>query len=209
MKKVIAFLAAVLMAALFPSCTYLTYDVDQLENGIESVISPRVAGKFVPGTVDGNTYINEYMNIKLRLPKSYEFLTESEMKDVFGVSELYEEGGIVAYDAFARNEDGASVNIVYQLSAVSAEAYIDMITAELSIGNMGGTLELCEKGTLKVGEKELPCVNIEISQENYEGDTVTMYETITVKEKEGWIGVITMGAVKQSDIDTIVSGIEI
>lgn len=205
MKRVIAFLVAALMAITFSSCAN---SAEQIENEINSVVSQGITKGFARGTVDGNTYINEYMNIKMELPKSYYFLSDSEMKEIFGVSELYEDGAVVAYDVFARNDDGASVNIVYQLSAVSADVYLNMMVEEFSAGSMGGTLELCEKSTVKIGDSEVPCVNIEISQEDYEGNTLTMHETIAVKEKDSWIGIITVGAIKRSDIDTVISGIE-
>ena len=205
MKKAIMFFIAVLMAATLSSCMN---GIEQVESGINSVISQKVAGNFEPGKVDGDIYINEYMNIKMGLPKGYYFLSEDEIKDVFGVSELYEEGGLVAYDAFMRNDEGASANVVYQLSAVSAEAYLDMIVGEFTLGNVGGKLELCEKSSVKIGGNDIPCVNIEITQEDYEGDNFTMYETIVVKEKEGWIGVITVGSINSGDIDKVISKIE-
>ena len=189
MRKIISLLIVFVLIFAFSAC------------GKEEV--------FDIGKIKDGVYINDYMDIKATLPEGFEFMSDDEAKEAFGVTELYSEGSAFGYGAFGISATGASLSFTFENTEVSntaklsADEYIDNLAKQMeALGE--DTLISCEKNALS---DDIPCIDMEINASAGE-DKITVFERVAVKEKDGWVCVITAGSTDKTDIETLFSGIE-
>lgn len=164
------------------------------------------------GKIKDGVYINDYMDIKATLPEEFEFMSDDEAKEAFGVTELYSEGSAFGYGAFATSETGASLNFTFENTALSRE---EKCTAEgylnETLDSMFSLSSYCvvdyEKGVMNFGGEDIHYMDIELSVD-IGTDTVEIFERMAIKEKGGWLCIINAAAQNEEDIEALFSKIK-
>lgn len=168
---------------------------------------------FERGTVDGNTYTQESFGVTFTAPAGYTFYSDEEIASLHNTTvEELEANAAVIYDVRCGNHStGGSVNINYEElgsvygSLVDEENYI-----ALSLENVENMLEGMDGISIIGAEKGM----VEISGDEYNGAYITLningtvfYETVFVKEKDGYMMACTAAAHTQEEINSVMAAI--
>ncbi len=154
MKKTASLILAFIMAFLLVGCNLVAEDKAEITRG----------------KIDGDTYINDFLDLKFTKPDSWIYSTDEEIAATFGMSaELlgYDnfkqtvEDNISVYDMMVKDSfSGTNINIFYEnlvkqnASNITIEQYVEAIEKQLeNVSAM--TVTFPEKlDTVKLGENE-------------------------------------------------------
>ena len=168
-----------------------------------SLLTETPEPEFTLGTVEGNVYTNEFIGIGCTLGSEWTFASEEQIKEQNSVAadlagEEYREmmeNSTVVYDMFATHSNQINTIVVnlekvdkVQLAVVDLGEYLENSVAPIkqSLGNMGFTNITHNIGSVKLGEKEVTCLNIisEIGE-------FSMYQTVVAIKCNGYLACVT------------------
>lgn len=96
------------------------------------------SGKYVPGTLNGDTYTNEYIGYSYTLPEGWKFATQEEL------DEMMNAGGELLNDDQKAGAEYAKIATIYDMMAQSPEGYniiVMLDNLKLYVGGTGTTPE--------------------------------------------------------------------
>jgi hypothetical protein len=155
------------------------------------------------GTVEGNTYSSDSLNVVLPLNDTWEIADEEQIAEMSGMvadtfdnEEIKErlENGSVVYDFYALRYDGASLNITIQKlnligsALVTEDSYADTNLKQLpeTLAAAGIKVDGIEKDTVEFAGQEH--VALKLSGEVQE---VPLHETMVLVKSGSYIFLIT------------------
>lgn len=166
---------------------------------------------FVParGTATDGVYRNSAFGVTVSVGESFEFFSDEDMASVFGVSVTDVNANPsetdAIYDMYAQNyETGATINAVYEKSAVTGKAYLMLLSGSLEneFSSIGAEIISQEIKKLDINGVEKDCVCLEISLMG-----VHVYETAILHEVSGWMGVISLATLEESELQELIKAV--
>ena len=158
---------------------------------------------FERGTIDGNTYRNEFFSFSYTLPEDHQFATEEQLAQLANVTtDMLEdeastkalEEGRVLYDMYAYGLDGQNVSLtIEKVNAmtgvlVSLEKYREICVSKFDEQLAGTGMEVveCEDATFRIGDTDYLGENVVLT---YQGQTI--YEKIMFLKNGSFFGLVT------------------
>ena len=228
MKKLLAFLAAIMILITLVSCR--KNDVSNVKGKISGDVSttgtneeqteqiPEEDSKLKLGKVDSHTYESEFLNLKITLDDDWYLYTEEEIAELNNITitsfdeefqEKYE-NATSFYDLFAQNlTSGETINILFEkVNAVAAIAldeneYMDLTIDNLSHldPNSGMAVVSCEKDmNSKLGDRIVPSLKMVM---DFSG--INLYERCFIFKKGAYFAGLTIVSVSEESLDNIIS----
>jgi len=174
---------------------------------INAAAAPGEVEEFQIGTIEGNTYSNEFFGIGCELDDNWTVLSEEEIAERSGlVVDTMEEGGMddsmrtamengsVVFDFFAqKNDNTAAINItvgnigILYGTAMTEEGYVDATTEQMtqSIEAIGYENVTTEKTTVTLAGTEHAALKL---TGEYSG--ISIYQTMVVLRKGIYVGCV-------------------
>lgn len=153
MKKLIALLLAGMMAAAMAACGSTAGSTSAATESSSSETAQTEKSTdmsdFVRGKWDGDTYSNEFLNLKFTKPDGWKAASDEEVAEIMGLATEYSEGGTAFSEAYAKAQnvydmmtsndtDKASVIVMAENLALSVggtsydeKAYADVVSGQL------------------------------------------------------------------------------
>ena len=185
MKKIVAIILAVVMAALC-GCAK------------QEIVPQR-------GTVENGVYENSSFGVTFAADENWYYYNDEEIASSMGVAadEIYPEdfeGTAVIYDMYCTNlSTGGSVNINYEKAGegVTEEYYLEITKTQIENQINGTALSLARNttGLVSVGGKDVLCMYITIDAGDF-----CVYEAVVAKKVGDWMGVITVAALEEAEL---------
>jgi len=91
------------------------------------------SGKYAPGTLDGNTYTNEYIGYSYTLPDGWSFATQEEL------DEMMDAGGDLLNEDQKAGAEYAKIATIYDMMAQSPSGYNIIVMLDNLKLYVGGT----------------------------------------------------------------------
>ena len=163
MKKILCAILALAMMLCFTGCD-LAALLDE-----DTTTAPEETGvEFSTGEINGNVYTNEFANITYTAPDGWVFASDDEIADVAG--EAVDSEG-TAYGMLAMSSDQLNnVQVVFEDTAVTGnrmkpDGYLTILSSQLGTvyEQMGGTYEVSEVKTVKIGAEEYSYIDISVN----------------------------------------------
>lgn len=221
MKKIIAFLLAMLMLLSLASCSEEakteTGENENSEAGTEESL-PEERFTYIRGTVDGNVYSNEYTGISFEAPEGWVYFSDEEIAEIMGVSMDYifdgvdekalEEIGII-YDMYCvdyATGNCITVNsenmILVHEGAIDETYYLTLASVQVAEQLSGGNVKIIknEPGIATIATGDVPCIYISM-----EFSGTTIHEAIIAKKTGSYMTSVTVGAKNEEDLKEILS----
>ena len=189
MKKMITLLLALAMVFSLAACG-------------KSADTPKTA-ELHRGTVEGNTYTSDFLNVTLTLDDSWEIADDEAMAQLSGMVvdsfsdedvKKQVENGSVIYDFYAMRSDGASLNIAIQKLGLTngalmtedafAEANLKQLPDVLASSNI--TVTDIQKTTFSFAGTEHAALTLTGTVQN-----IPLYETMSVVKIGSYVALIT------------------
>jgi hypothetical protein len=165
--------------------------------------------EFQTGTIDGNTYSNEFFGIGCDLDDTWAVLSEEEIAERSGLTfDMLEEGGMddsartamengnFVFDFFAQKKDNtAAINItvgnmgILYGTAMTEEGYLDASTDQMitSVEALGYENITSEQTTMTLAGTEHAALRL---SGDYSG--ITIYQSLVVLRKGVYVGCVAV-----------------
>ena len=189
---------------------------------INAAAAPGEVEEFQTGTIENNTYGNEFFGIGCQLDDSWTILSEDEIAERSGlVVDTMEEGGMddsmrkamedgsVVFDFFAQKKDNtAAINItvgnigVLYGAALTEEGYIDATEEQMmqSVETIGYENVTTEKTTITLAGTEHAALKL---TGEYSG--VSIYQTMVVLRKGIYVGCVAFSCGGEDFADDLIT----
>ena len=189
---------------------------------INAAAAPGEVEEFQTGTIENNTYGNEFFGIGCQLDDSWTILSEDEIAERSGlVVDTMEEGGMddsmrkamedgsVVFDFFAQKKDNtAAINItvgnigVLYGAALTEEGYIDATEEQMmqSVETIGYENVITEKTTITLAGTEHAALKL---TGEYSG--VSIYQTMVVLRKGIYVGCVAFSCGGEDFADDLIT----
>lgn len=219
MKKLFAVLLALVLC--FSGCSQKNEETPKEENSVNNEeingsseeVHEEVLLDFVPerGKAENGVYKNESFGIGFSGGEDWYYFTDEEIAQTYGIaaeeflSEEFNESlaeAPIIYDMYAANVlSGCTVNIIYEnIGDMSAEYYAEVSKVQLENQLYGSEMELLrnETGTIKIGEKEAPCLFAALGISGTE-----IYEIIVFDKTGDWVAIMTVASQDENEVKTV------
>ena len=198
MKKLFAIVLVVLMMLSLAACG----GDEPTPTTVPETTAPVEQGSKL-GTVEGNTYTNEFLGITVTLNENWGFANDEEMAQIRGMTtdamtdenlaEILETSGAVM-DMYAADVDGQTLNIMLEnLNILQSIAVTEKAYADATVGQLPAALE-------SMGFAD---ATAEVTELTFAGDThaavkihakiagMNFYETLVIVKQGNYIACIT------------------
>lgn len=231
LRAIFALMMAIVMMLSFAACESKK-DKDEDEEKTEATAAAAVEDESatdvvvdvenapasdVIGQVKGNTYNNEYFDIKISLDDNWTFYNDEQIAQISGIAldsmgddfaEIVEEAGVL-YLMYAM--DAESGNNITATAEKGADGYTAEEILDLQVENlpalyesMGATDVVINPGTTKVGGKKI--VSCDAQCQIY---GMTLNQKLLIITRNDYVIALTVTAMNDGDIDTILKNIEL
>lgn len=189
---------------------------------INAAAAPGEVEEYQTGTIENNTYGNEFFGIGCQLDDSWTILSEDEIAERSGlVVDTMEEGGMddsmrkamedgsVVFDFFAqKNDNTAAINItvgnigVLYGAALTEEGYIDATEEQMmqSVETIGYENVTTEKTTITLAGTEHAALKL---TGEYSG--ISIYQTMVVLRKGIYVGCVAFSCGGEDFADDLIT----
>lgn len=189
---------------------------------INAAAAPGEVEEFQTGTIENNTYSNEFFGIGCQLDDTWKVLNEEEIAERSGlVVDTMEEGGLddsmrtamengsVVFDFFAQKKDNtAAINItvgnigVLYGAALTEEGYIDATEEQMmqSVETIGYENVTTEKTTITLAGTEHAALKL---TGEYSG--ISIYQTMVVLRKGIYVGCVAFSCGGEDFADDLIT----
>ena len=230
MKKLISLSLALLLMLSLCACNLLyanKADISALESTVSDASSKEESSSaaapssskeealFERGTVTGNTYENGFMGVSFAAPEGFRFYTDDEIAQVYSLSaETFkiDASTTVIYDMYCTNDTtGTSININYENllplygALPDVEDYLKTNSEALETmfnSTDGMAVKSIEVSTAETADGTLHCLQLELDING-----MAFYETIAVKEANGYMMIFTVGSFQQEEITSVLKSL--
>lgn len=186
----------------------------------EAASSAASAASFEPGTLQADTYTNEFFGVKFTLPEGFAFYDEAQMADMNkSVGSLVSEdiakaleSGVAFFDMAAATEDGTNVNVVIEYAgtpaaqALDSATYLEYAKENLAsqLSSSGVTVKEAEIGKYKnvqTGD-EFDSMKLQIEMQG-----IPMYEELVCLKSGDYFMSITATSQDEADLEKILENL--
>ena len=220
-KKILAVIMTMTMVMSLAACGKSAETVETVEATAEES-TEEAEGEFSVGTVEGNTYVNDYFGVKLNLLDGYTFVDDEQLAQITGMTtdmlsdnklatKAIEEG-TAAIVAYAQNSTGlCNINVTAQSNATLANAILDeeaVLNASVSQAQSALEAQGISNITTEIVEREVAGETHKVLKMNGEYNGIEFHNEMVNLQKGDFMLAFAATCFNGDTTDEIIDGVE-